>query len=117
MKIVSFVKSQDKYFLFSGSVASISLIIILSSYGVLYTGLPHKLPLLYSLPWGETQLVSREQFLILPGVLALISLVNLLFASQLHLLQQTLKRILTLSLVIFSVIILITALEIFFIII
>lgn len=117
MKVITFLKSQDKYFLLATAAVIFSIVIILSSYLILFPGLPQRLPLFYSLPWGQAQLVGKDQFLVLPAALTLISLVNLLFASQLHPLQQTLKKILTLSLVVFSVITLITALEIFFIII
>jgi len=57
----------------------ISLFVILSA-----KILPPKLPLFYSLPWGENQLASREQLLIIPAIISLIALTNLALSWQLH---------------------------------
>lgn len=59
--------------------------------------LPKKLPLFYSLPWGETQLGSFEQFFIIPGIITLITLLNMIISWQLHPTQAFFKKILTIS--------------------
>lgn len=56
--------------------------------------LPQKLPLFYSLPWGDNQLVNHQQFLIIPGSLILITLLNLIISWHLHLAQSFFKKVL-----------------------
>ena len=56
--------------------------------------LPSELPLFYSLAWGENQLVTSLQFLILPSIAVCISLINLLIYWHLHSSQILLKKIL-----------------------
>lgn len=92
----------------------LSLTVILLTYFFLFKHLPQKLPLFYSLSWGESQLVSKNQFLLLPTLLIFISLFNAFLAFQLHPLQIILKRTLILSLVLINLIIFITALKIMF---
>lgn len=57
--------------------------------------LPARMPLFYSLPWGEGQLASGVQFLIIPAILACISLINLMTTWQLHQNQVLFKQILS----------------------
>ncbi len=59
--------------------------------------LPSKLPLFYSLSWGDKILVNHEQFLILPAILILVTLINLTISSQLHSSQYFFKKILLIS--------------------
>lgn len=84
---------------------------------VLFFGenLPPKLPLFYSLPWGENQLGNHQQFLIIPGVIALITLLNLILSWQLHSSQLFFKKILIYSSWLISLILFITFLKIIFI--
>lgn len=56
--------------------------------------LPLKMPLFYSLPWGEQQLASLPQFLIIPLVAASLSLINLLIIWHLGKDEALLKKIL-----------------------
>lgn len=88
-----------------------SLIIFLSLL-LLYSHLPTKLPLMYSLPWGPQQLISKQQILILPAIIILISLSNIILSFGLHSEQTFLKKILLLSAAAVSLIVLITALKI-----
>ncbi len=100
----------------------ISSIAILSSGGLTFlltlflfiflNNLPPKLPLFYSLLWGETQLVQKEQFFILPAVMLLIGLINMAIASQLHPAQIALKRMLILSMLGFAIIIFISSVKV-----
>lgn len=79
---------------------------------VLIKFLPPKLPLFYSLPWGEKQLVNREQLLITPAIIALITLCNLIISWQLHASQVFFKNILLFSSLLVSLILTITFLKI-----
>lgn len=74
--------------------------------------LPERLPLFYSLPWGERQLVSHLQFLIIPATAVLVILINLTAKKQLHASQAFLKLTLDLTSFIVTVILLITFLKI-----
>lgn len=76
--------------------------------------LPDKLPLFYSLPWGERQLATPEQFLIIPSIIILVTLVNLAVAKQLHQQQIFLKKALLLSSLIVTSILTITFIKIVF---
>lgn len=70
--------------------------------------LPPKLPLFYSLPWGEKQLVSTQQLLIVPAIIILITLCNLVISWQLHSSQIFFKKILLFSSLLVSLILIIT---------
>ncbi len=74
--------------------------------------LPTRLPLFYSLPWGETELVSLGQLLILPAIIVLIDLVNLIINWQLTSDQKLFKQILTLVSIVTSLILTISYLKI-----
>lgn len=74
--------------------------------------LPPKLPLFYSLPWGDYQLAGKLQLLIIPASIALISLFNLTASWQLHTSQVFFKRVLTLSSLLVSLILTITFIKI-----
>lgn len=106
--------SNELYFL--AHLLSISLAILMTIFLFLFLNfLPQKLPLFYSLAWGDNQLVSRQQFLIIPGSLTLISLVNLIISWQLHSSQSFLKNILLLSSLVITIILTVTFLKIVFI--
>lgn len=77
--------------------------------------LPSKLPLFFSLAWGEEQLGIIQQFLIIPASLVLISLINLIISWHLHSSQTFLKNILLLSSLLITVILIITFIKIIFI--
>lgn len=74
--------------------------------------LPAKVPLFYSLPWGDNQLASKEQLLILPATIVLIALFNLVISWQLHLSQIFFKKALNISSVTVSIILTITFVKI-----
>lgn len=81
----------------------LSLVIILVI-GVLLRFLPTKLPLFYSLAWGEAQLATHQQFLIIPASITLIALLNLIISWQLHPQQVFFKKVLLSSSLIISLI-------------
>jgi hypothetical protein len=68
--------------------------------------------LYYSLPWGHSQLVNKDQFYILPAFLILVCLINSFIAYHLHTAQIVLKRVIMISLLFIDLLILITALKI-----
>lgn len=90
----------------------LSTLIIILSFLILYQILPSALPLFYSLPWGERQLAFKLQFLILPAIILLISLINATIIWHLHQQQIATKKILLVTIIATSLIITITAIKI-----
>lgn len=82
---------------------------------IFFRHLPPKLPLFYSLPWGDEQLANHQQFLIIPASIALIALLNLIISWQLHPSQVFFKKILLTSSLLNSFILTITFVKIFLI--
>jgi hypothetical protein len=93
---------------------TISLIMI-STILFLSKTLPSKIPLFYSLSWGEKQLANHQQLLIIPGSIILITLFNLIISWQLHSQQTFLKKILLISALLVSLILTISFVKIVFI--
>ena len=56
--------------------------------------LPPQVPLLYSRPWGESQLVNKPLIALLPGITTFLSLVNLRLASLLFKNEKFLSQVL-----------------------
>lgn len=77
--------------------------------------LPQKLPLFYSLAWGDKQLGNYPQLFLLPASIILITLINILISHNLHQSQFFFKIVLLISSLIFSLILIITFLKIIFI--
>lgn len=90
----------------------LSLIITIAVF--LLKFLPPRLPLFYSLPWGEGQLATYQQFLIIPAIISLITLINLIISWQLHPSQVFFKKMLILSPIVISLILTITLIKIVF---
>jgi len=68
---------------FTNSAAIISLLFIIVMGGFLfifYRQLPPQLPLFYSRPWGERQLVSPSTLLFLPSLSLVVLIVNILIS-------------------------------------
>lgn len=74
--------------------------------------LPSKLPLFYSLSWGEEQLATHQQFLIIPASLAIVTLLNLSISWQLHPSQEFFKKILLITPLIINLILGLTFIKI-----
>lgn len=110
--LISAWNTSDKLLVVPVFISWLTALVLLGTFVFLDRILPDKVPLFYSLPWGQAQLVSKQQLFILPLILILISLVNALLAFQLHEVQRALKRMLTLSLILINLIIIITALKI-----
>ncbi|MDO8498504.1 MAG: hypothetical protein Q7S44_01845 [bacterium] len=113
-KILNFLETADKFSLYPALTSFFTLVIIGSTFAMLYNHLPPKLPLFYSLTWGQSQLADKSQFLLLPIILVLLNLLNLFLAFQLHSSQVVLKRMLWGSVVLIDAIILIGALRVLF---
>ena len=89
----------------------ISLVIIITAL-ILSRFLPSRLPLFYSLPWGDKELAQKLQILIIPGIIILVTLSNLIISWQLHSSQIFFKKILLFSSVLVSLVLSITFLKI-----
>ena len=96
------------------SLAPVFIALILGTFVIFSTGfLPKRLPLFYSLPWGEEQLATPQQFLIIPALIISISLINLMFSWQLHESQNFFKKVLAFTSTITTLILVISLLKIF----
>lgn len=115
MSMLSFYRQSDKIVFFSVAISLFCILAIINLFAVFYPDLPHRIPLFYSLPWGEPELASLSQFTILPFIIILTLLINLSLLWHLHHTQVVLKRFLALSTLIISVLITITAFKIVFI--
>lgn len=111
-KFINLCRRSDKYLSSSVIVSIISVFVIITLFAYYYPALPSRLPLFYSLSWGESQLVAKQQFFLLPTVLVLINVVNMFIAFHLHEIQYVLKRILTLALIFIDLAIIITTIKI-----
>lgn len=100
---------MKKIFRFLPLMLSLLMVVIILA---LYRFLPPKLPLFYSLPWGEKQLAGKEQLLIIPSSIALVSLGNLIFSWHLHSSQDIFKKILYFSSLLITLLMTITFLKI-----
>lgn len=110
--ILNFYKNQDKIIFWANLLSLIFALIILIILGINFKSLPHKLPLFYSLPWGENRLINSTQFILLPVLIVLVLLINLVTSWHLHSSQLLIKRILAVSSMVISLLILTTALKI-----
>lgn len=86
--------------------------IIFNAVIVLNRTLPEKVPLFYSLSWGEDQLATHQQLFIIPAAIVLINLLNLILSWQLHQKQQFFKNMLLISTITLSFLLLISFLKI-----
>jgi hypothetical protein len=81
-----------------------------------FSSLPPEVPLYYSLPWGQSQLSSASSLFILPTISLVLLLINHLFAISLAKTSILLSRLLVVVSLIFSLLSLITILQIVYII-
>lgn len=114
-KLLKFYKYQDKIVLWSMFFSIMFALFIFIAWASNYRFLPPQLPLYYSLPWGDGQLVDKSQFIILPSIIILIMLVNLIISWHLHPSQLAIKRILMISTSVIGLVILMSVLKILFI--
>lgn len=107
-KFRDFYQNHDKLIFYSLSASMVILITEVLLITLKYSLLPRQIPLFYSLPWGQSQLADVSQIVILPAVVILVLLTNSSFAWYLNDSQLILKRILALSSLILSLLLLIT---------
>lgn len=79
---------------------------------IFFKSLPAKLPLFYSAPWGEKQLATHTEFLILPASIIAITLLNFTITSQLHPSQSYFKKMLLIASCLISLILTLTFIKI-----
>jgi hypothetical protein len=113
-RFVNFYQRQDGVVFWATCAAILAALLIMAFWAVNFPFLPTKLPLFYSLPWGERQLVSTTQFLILPGVIFLVIFINIIISWHLHKSQLLLKRMLALNSLVISILLLLTALRVIY---
>lgn len=94
-------------FLPVGSAVIIAIFIFIAG-GIL----PKKLPLFYSLPWGEQELGDIQQFFILPSLMICITFINLIISWQLHPKQYFFKIVLLSTSLLTSIILTVTLLKV-----
>src|SRR5260221_6378673 len=103
-KIYHFYLSQEPFTFWAVLLSSLSALIIILFLVFNIYSLPPQLPLYYSLPWGDKQLVSLPEFVVLPASIILINLINLAFSSQLHSSQLVIKRTLLVASLIIAIV-------------
>jgi hypothetical protein len=94
---------------FSPLIISLIMAVIILT---LFKSLPPKLPLFYSLPWGEGQLATAQQFLIIPASISVMALLNIIISGQLHDQQDFFKKVLLISSIAITVTLTITFIKI-----
>lgn len=88
-----------------GAVSAVALLILKAF-------LPNKLPLFYSLPWGEAQLAQFNQLFIIPALTLSVALLNLIIFWHLHQNRSFFRKMLLTSSFIFALILTITLMKI-----
>lgn len=102
---------QKIYFYLSLPSIIIALFLALIIF-LFFEFLPSKLPLFYSLPWGEPQLVTQQKFYIIPLSILLITLINLTILLKLDSSFEFFKKILVFSTIVTTIILSITFIKI-----
>ena len=114
MTIKKFYQNHDPIVFYSTLSTFIFFFLTITTFLLTLPNLPQKLPLFYSLAWGENQLATPLQFIIIPLTIFLTLLVNLIISWHLHSSQIILKRILSISSVAISFLLFITVFKIIF---
>ncbi len=113
-QLITFYHSQEPIAFWSVGICSLSALAVILLLVINLKSLPTQLPLYYSLPWGERQLATIPEFVVLPASVVVISLVNLVISWHLHASQLVLKRMLSVTSLAIALITLITALKIIY---
>ena len=111
----NFYLSQDKVVFWLSTISFLLALNLLIFWAALLKNLPPQIPLFYSLPWGDKQLAAKEQLVILPALIFLVTLANIIFTWHFHPSQYFIKRVLGASSLLFALITTITVLKIFLI--
>lgn len=113
-RFIIFYQRQDSVIFWSTSASILLSLFLTIFYLFSYEQLPTQIPFFFSLPWGDTQLAHKNQFIILPSLILLTALVNLTITWHLHSSQLTMKRIIVSSTTIIALLTLIAGLKIIF---
>lgn len=107
-----FYNSQDRLIFWLNALSLFIALVLLLSWVTILSDLPPQVPLFYSLAWGENQLASKTQLIILPALIFLITLANVILSWHLHKSQNFVKRILATSSLLFTILLVIASLRI-----
>ena len=107
-KLLSKILNTDRFFLFPLAFSFLTILVICLTLFIFFNRLPPTLPLLYSLPWGQDQLITKQQFFLLPGLILLITLFNWVISFYLHEIHLILKKLLMLNLILIDILLLVT---------
>ncbi len=111
-RIWALITKTDRSFLFPILISGLSILLLLITFALLSAVTPPKIPLFYSQTWGPAQLASKEQFFIIPALIALITLVNTALAWQIHPAQKVLKRLLLFTIFVADVLLFISGVKV-----
>lgn len=112
MNLTKLFLNQDKLILFFLGISLLSIILNIIFFIINYVNLPPRVPLFYSLPWGDNWLVALPQFLILASIALLFLVLNFFMIWYLHSSQLIIKRLIAVSTAFISLLFLITGVKI-----
>ena len=101
---------NSKLFRWNLAFITIQLVLIVWQFG----NLPQQVPLYYSLPWGESQLVSASTLFLIPTFSIVLFLINHLFAIGFSKKNPLLSQLLIFTSLVVSFFFLITLIKIVF---
>lgn len=107
-------KKQDRVVLLQTCLSLIVAFFVFTIWFFSPPYLPSTLPLFYSLPWGEKQLAQHQQFIVIPGIIIIVTLLNLIISWHLHPTQKIIKRVLSSASLLITTLLLFTFLKIIF---
>ncbi len=110
--ILNYTNFHDTISFIFISLAFFIPIVLTFFYLLNFSYLPNQLPLFYSLSWGQSQLVTKQQFLVLPLITVLITIVNLIVLWHLHPSQIILRRMVCLASLLCAILVFITGVKI-----
>ncbi len=105
---------QDRIFKLALFLAVLFFLATLAVLSFSLARLPQQVPLFYSLPWGESQLADAGWLWFLPALEFLILILNLILATSLDLKEKILARFLSITNIVFNLLILVTLIKIIF---
>lgn len=104
--------TTDKFLTFPLLFSALIIIGLTVGLYILFPELPPQMPLYYSLPWGNSQLVPKLQFFLIPGLIILLTVINFVLAYYLHQVHRILRRLLMVNLALINLIFLFTVIKI-----
>lgn len=113
-KFIDYYQKQDGIIFWSVSFSTLMSLFLVTLFLTYYFILPTQIPLFYSLPWGDSQLSQKNQFIILPSLILLIMFINLIISWHLHASQLHVKRLIAISTLAISFVVVISGIKIIF---